>query len=93
MPGKTIERKSRIIHQQFIRIPVFLVARSSSVPDIPGNTPLSGRYGGQEKRGDETSISSQNARFAKRSIFRKTRKTPGFNPGHIRCPFSQSGSN
>ena len=60
-------------------------------PEKPGNIPSPGDTWAFEKRGSATPISSQKARFAKRAIFRKPRKTPGFHPGHLRCPFRQIG--
>jgi len=60
-------------------------------PEKPGEYTSPGNTWAYEKRGSETLISSQKARFAKRAILRKPRKTPGFHPGHLRCPFRQIG--
>jgi hypothetical protein len=47
------------------------------------------KIGGSYKRGVQTPISTQNARFAKRPVLKKPCKTPGFHPGHIQRPLSQ----
>jgi hypothetical protein len=63
------------------------VSRCQPLLKNPGNIRFPGDTWAFEKRGSATPISSQKARFAKRAIFRKPRKTPGFHPGHLMCPF------
>jgi hypothetical protein len=69
----------------------FYIPLTRFLSDNPRDTTPPGRSGGHAKGGSQTLISAYNARFAKRGIFRKPRKTPGFHPGHMQCPFSQRG--
>lgn len=60
---------------------------------IPGIRPIhSQRTGGYAKRGAQTPKTPHYARFVKRGIFRKPRKTPGFHRRPVCCYFSQLGS-
>jgi hypothetical protein len=59
---------------------------ASPFPDNRQNL-LTKRSRNHTKRGSQTPISTQNARFAKRPVLKKPRKTPGFHSGQISRPF------